>query len=92
MYLVYKESLNNIYKHAAARTVWVNLSTVDHSVKMIIRDDGKGFDPGATTHRNGLNNLKKRVEKWKGRISIHSESGKGSVIEIIMPVNKVLLK
>ncbi|HEX5653998.1 MAG TPA: two-component regulator propeller domain-containing protein [Chitinophagaceae bacterium] len=92
MYLVYKESLNNIYKHAEARTVWVHLSTVDHSVKMVIRDDGRGFDPGAITHRNGLNNLKKRVEKWKGRISIHSESGKGSVIEIIMPVNKVLLK
>lgn len=87
LYLVYKESLNNIYKHAAAQTVWVELSMVDHSVRMLIRDDGKGFDTGITTERNGLNNLKTRVEKWKGKINIHSQQGKGSDIEIVMPVS-----
>jgi len=86
VYLVYKESLNNIYKHAAAQTVWVELSMIGHSVKLMIRDDGKGFNPQATTHRNGLNNLKTRVEKWKGKLMITSLPGKGSGIEIIMPV------
>ncbi len=84
--LVYKESLNNIYKHAAAQTVWVELSMTGHSVKLRIRDDGKGFNPEATTHRNGLKNLKIRVEKWKGKLIITSRPGKGSDIEITMPV------
>jgi ligand-binding sensor domain-containing protein/two-component sensor histidine kinase len=92
LYLVFKESLNNIYKHATAQTVWINLSMIDHSIKLQIRDDGKGFNPEATTHRNGLNNLKTRVEKWKGKLMINSRPGTGSNIEIIMPVVSQLLK
>ena len=86
VYLVYKESLNNIYKHAAAQTVWVELKMPGNSLKLMIRDDGKGFNIEETTHRNGLKNLKTRVEKWKGKLQIASRPGAGSLIEIIMPV------
>ncbi len=85
LYLVYKESLNNIYKHAEANTVWVELSMVKNSVKMLIKDDGKGFMTEQDTHRNGLKNLRARVEKWKGSISIVSQKGNGTDIEIIIP-------
>ncbi|MDZ4796482.1 MAG: two-component regulator propeller domain-containing protein [Bacteroidota bacterium] len=86
IYLLYKESLNNIYKHAGARTVWVDLKLSGNSFTMMIRDDGKGFNTEDITHRNGLKNLKIRVEKWGGKLLITSLAGKGSDIEIIMPL------
>ena len=87
LYLVYKESLNNIYKHATAQSVRITMSMVGNSVKLQIRDDGSGFDPEGISRGNGLNNLRTRVEKWKGKIKIISAPGKGSDIEILMPVN-----
>ncbi len=86
LYLVYKESLSNIYKHAEAKTVRVELSMVKNSVSLVIKDDGKGFITDQFTHRNGLKNLKARVEKWKGSLSIASHKGTGTEIEITMPV------
>ena len=88
IYLVFKESINNIFKHAEAKNVWINLSMVDRCIKLTIRDDGKGFRPEDPTHRNGLNNIKKRVEKWKGKINISSAAQKGSAIEVVLPLNK----
>src|SRR5205085_2403144 len=42
-YLIYKESLNNVYKHAQAKNVWVK-ACFEHDVfKLTIKDDGKGF-------------------------------------------------
>jgi signal transduction histidine kinase len=55
---------------------------------MKIEDDGKGFDTGTLTHRNGLKNLATRVEKWKGNISIQSIKDKGTVIEIKLPLKE----
>ncbi|MDZ4810617.1 MAG: two-component regulator propeller domain-containing protein [Bacteroidota bacterium] len=86
LYLLYKESLNNIYKHAEAKTVWVDLKLSGNSFTLMIRDDGKGFNTKDITHRNGLKNLKTRVEKWEGKLIIISLPGKGSQIEIIMPL------
>jgi signal transduction histidine kinase len=52
---------------------------------MLISDDGIGFDHEGPTHRNGVKNLKSRVEKWKGTIGISSRPGEGTEIEIILP-------
>jgi len=87
LYLVYKETLNNIYKHAAAKNVKVELSILDHFLKLAIEDDGHGFDTSQMTHRNGLKNLKTRVAKWKGKINIESHPEKGTLINIVMSVH-----
>ena len=85
-YLVFKECMNNIYKHASAKNISVSISVKNGILQMHITDDGKGFDPEIITDRNGLKNLKTRVEKWRGIIKINAGTGKGSNIEIMMPV------
>jgi len=85
-YLIYKELLNNIYKHAAARNVWVEINIQKKSIQMIVRDDGRGFDSNQATHRHGLKNLKLRVEKWHGDVTILSKPGVGSRFEISIPM------
>lgn len=86
LYLVFKECMNNIYKHAGAKNISVSILVKNGVLSMNINDDGKGFDPGMITDRNGLKNLKTRVEKWKGILKIHTVAGKGSDIQISMPV------
>lgn len=86
IYLIYKEALTNIYKHAAAENVWVSVKLHGYSLCLVIKDDGKGFDVNLATHRNGLKNIKSRVEKWKGKLIITSDKKYGSTLEAYMPV------
>lgn len=88
VYLIYKEALNNIHKHAAPNNVWVEVAQNHNHLFIHIRDDGKGFDPNSITHRNGLKNLKSRVEKWNGKIHIGSVTGGGTTIDIKIPLKE----
>jgi signal transduction histidine kinase len=53
---------------------------------MTIKDDGKGFDITAATHRNGIKNIRNRIQKWRGTLTINSAEGEGTVTELTMPV------
>jgi len=88
VYLIYKEALTNIHKHAHAKNVWINVFQNQNHLTMQIKDDGKGFVTSSVTHRNGLKNLRSRVEKWNGKIQIGSEAGKGTTIDIKMPLKE----
>jgi signal transduction histidine kinase len=85
IYLVFKEAINNIYKHSAASRVEIELKGDQNCFQMIISDNGKGFDHTIPTSRNGVKNMKTRVSKWKGCISISSGTGRGTTLNIIIP-------
>ncbi|QEC77655.1 sensor histidine kinase [Mucilaginibacter ginsenosidivorax] len=86
IYLVFKEAVNNIYKHAAATHVDISLQSHQNHLQMIIKDNGKGFDTTQPTSRNGIKNMKIRLAKWKGSISILSAIDEGTLLTIIIPV------
>lgn len=88
VYLICKEALNNIRKHARANNVWMEVRKNRNHLFMQIKDDGKGFNPNLITHRNGLKNLRSRVEKWNGDIKIQSQENKGTAIEIKIPLKE----
>jgi len=92
VYLVFKECLNNIHKHAAAKNVCMKIAVTDGVLNMEIQDDGKGFDDGLTIQGNGLQNMRTRVAKWNGDFRITSGSAVGTRIEVKMPVKSSLLK
>jgi signal transduction histidine kinase len=54
---------------------------------MSINDDGKGFDTNTVTHRNGIKNIHNRIEKWKGKVSVKSMYGKGTMTEVSIPLS-----
>ena len=81
IFLIYKELLNNIHKHAEATEVDIHLSFEAHQLIMAISDNGKGFDKNAPTHRNGLKNLSSRVARWKGNITMDTDT-QGTRIKI----------
>ncbi len=86
IYLIYKEAMNNIIKHASAGNVWINLKGQNRKLYLNIKDDGKGFEPDEKSHGNGLKNIRYRAEKWKGNVQIETAKGKGTIIEIIIPL------
>ena len=86
VYLIYKEALTNIHKHAQPNNIWIEVTQNQNHLFIQIKDDGKGFNTTLITHRNGLNNLRSRVEKWNGKIRIESKEHKGTIIEIRIPL------
>jgi len=85
-YLIYKELLRNILRHAEASEVHIRIRGEHHFLWMEINDNGQGFDPQAPSERHGLQSIKGRVAKWKGHLSIDSSAGQGTLIKVGLPV------
>jgi ligand-binding sensor domain-containing protein len=85
LFLVYKEAINNIQKHAQASIVDINLTREKKYLCLTVADNGKGFDVVQPTYRNGLKNMCNRVEKWKGRFTILSSPNQGTTITVWLP-------
>jgi signal transduction histidine kinase len=82
MYLIVKEAINNLIKYSEATQASVHFSQEKKSILISVSDNGKGFDPTATTSRNGLKNMQIRAKEIRGNINIESEMGKGSEITL----------
>jgi signal transduction histidine kinase/ligand-binding sensor domain-containing protein len=79
-YLMFKEALHNIVKHAAATFVEIQLRCDSTNLTCTIRDDGKGFDPSAASHGSGLGLMRTRAQRHRGQLSIDATPGKGTTI------------
>ena len=84
LYLIYKEAMNNILKHAGANNIWINMEWLSGKLHLKIKDDGKGYNPSANSYGNGLKNILARSEKWKGSTAIETSPGNGTLIEIVL--------
>lgn len=82
IFLFYKECLNNIVKHAAAKTVNIEIRSIGRGFVLTIADDGKGFNPNSHTSGLGLKNLRGRADQLKGELVVSSEPGKGTRISL----------
>ena len=81
LFLVIKEALHNVVKHAEARRVDFSLDWSGELLTGMIRDDGKGFDASRSPGRgNGLPGMRKRMEEIGGTYSIDSMQGGGTLI------------
>lgn len=92
LYLIFKEAVNNIYKHASASVVEIKLLALQNNFILNIKDNGKGFDTSLPTARNGIKNIVKRAKKWKGTAAINSSPDEGTSIIVSMPVINKSLK
>jgi signal transduction histidine kinase len=86
IYLLHKEAVNYISRHAGAKQVSIQIAIEHNQLFMRIKDDGKGFDTNAASHRHGLKGMKERVKKWKRKIIVESGVGIGTKIEVSVPV------
>jgi signal transduction histidine kinase len=91
LYRVAQEALTNAAKHADAQNVWVNLTRQDGSIRLRVRDDGRGFEgsvsplPGSADHV-GLATMRERVGALGGSFSLTSVSGGGTLLDVTVPI------
>jgi signal transduction histidine kinase len=81
-----QEATTNIAKHAKARHVSLALREVDGQTVLRISDDGVGFDVSqALRSAHGLAGMRFRVHAESGRMSVESQPGVGTTIEVWLP-------
>lgn len=81
-YLIFKEAMNNAAKYAECSTVHAEINYSMGKVKMVIRDNGKGFDKQLPRQGNGLTNMRQRAAQMKGQLTIQSTPGGGTVVTL----------
>ncbi|MES2778150.1 MAG: ATP-binding protein [Bacteroidota bacterium] len=88
LYRIVQELVNNTIKHAGARQVIIQLVKENNRVSITVEDDGHGFDTALLTSGKGIgwSNISSRVEYLKGEMELHSTPGKGTSINIYVPL------
>lgn len=95
IFRIIQEILQNIIKHADANKIDVFIINGTQSLKVIIRDDGKGFNPkshyeGEPTFGLGIRNMNSRAALIGGSVLIESEPGIGTTVTVEVPVSSTL--
>ena len=90
IFMVAKESLNNIVKHSHATEVEIIAQLTNQNLSITIEDNGVGFDIKNYQAGNGLHNMKSRIVAAGGSFEINSNLKKGTRITISIPLAKVL--
>jgi signal transduction histidine kinase len=87
VFLVVKETLHNIAKHADCNTVTISIMHVARKIAITIADDGRGFELNNTrAFGNGLVNMQARIHNISGRYTIVSSPGTGTITTIELTV------
>ncbi len=95
LFLTVKEALNNIVKHAAATEVMIQIAIERGKLILMIRDNGKGFAQDSATNcaessalRNGLPNMRKRIESIAGMIEWESLPERGAAVKLTIDLGR----
>ena len=88
LYRVLQEGFQNISKHSKAREARVVLQDSPEGIRLSVRDSGIGFDARQVGGKGaiGLSSMRERVRLVNGTLSIVSEPGKGTEIQVSVPV------
>ncbi len=99
LFLAYKEALNNVVKHAAASEVRIGFELQESSLRLVVEDNGKGFDPATVTGEpesgsgrfsggNGLESMTRRMVEIRGQCQIVSSLNRGTTVTFSLFVRR----
>lgn len=86
LFLIFKEAVNNTAKYSHCTTAEVILKFENQRLRMIVADNGQGFDVSSADGGNGLGNMQKRAELLKGVVEINSQLNLGTTVILDIPV------
>lgn len=78
LWMIFKEMLTNIVRHSKAERVDIIIDTEGQVFKIVMQDDGIGFDSESETFGNGLKNISNRAKSIGARIFLDSEPNMGT--------------
>jgi two-component system NarL family sensor kinase len=91
LYRIAQEALQNVVKHAEATTALVRLGPSEEGVRLVVTDDGQGFDEDTIAgaedrHSYGLVGIRERAELIGARLTITTRPGTGTSVEVTVPM------
>ena len=97
IYYIVREALTNIYKHAKASTISICMFSFEGHIYISIADDGKGMAKGASLasrgsgYHQGVIGMRERAALLGGRVTLDSVPGKGTRVDIDIPLSNGLM-
>jgi two-component system, NarL family, sensor histidine kinase UhpB len=91
VYRIVQEALTNIARHARAKNASILLEHRADSLRLIVEDDGVGFDPSLLKYGEtnlGLQGIRERANLLNGKLMIESQSGSGTSLFVEIPINE----
>lgn len=85
IFLIFKETIANVARHARASNVRVALAREGAGLRLEVHDDGRGFDPAQPGQGNGLPGLRRRAAALGAALAIESAPGRGTRVALIVP-------
>ena len=93
-----QEAINNAIKYSEAEIIEVFLRQSENDLTIMVKDAGKGFDPKIVEARSvniesgrGFFNMYERTEYVNGRLEIISDPGKGTTVQLTVPMRNAVL-
>ena len=84
--LAVKEALNNALKHSGAAEIFATIGFQNSLLRIVITDHGSGFSTELVSSGNGLPNLKQRMARVNGSVSVKSGAGEGTTVTFEVPI------
>jgi signal transduction histidine kinase len=88
LFRMIQEALSNARKHGRARSVKVAFEKQDSLARVVIQDDGDGFDPGAVEGGFGLRFMRERAAELGGSVEVQSAPGEGTRVVVVLPLRR----
>ncbi len=89
---IIQEALMNVRKHAQATRVTIKISVFKNKLKMVIKDNGVGFNPKLILKKNtrhyGILTMQERAHLIDGELTVTSRPGKGTIVKGFFPLGK----
>lgn len=86
IFLIFKEAINNAVKYSDCTKLIISILQVEHTLKLTIEDNGRGFQASTVKQGNGLRNMKERATQLHGDFMLSSGEGQGTVIRVSCPL------
>jgi ligand-binding sensor domain-containing protein/signal transduction histidine kinase len=86
IFLIFKESVNNLIKHSGCRVADIEFQVVDEALVLRVSDDGRGFDLARESDGHGVMSMKERAASIGGRLELTSEVGRGTTLILQVPL------
>jgi signal transduction histidine kinase len=86
LYMIFKETVNNLAKHSRASLVSIRFVLAEKKLIMVVSDNGVGFDTRAFLVTNGIRNMQERAQSHRWKLDIQSGSGAGTTITLMAQI------
>jgi signal transduction histidine kinase len=88
LYRTAQEGLTNAQRHARATCVTLTVEPTADSIRLIIHDDGIGFDPASRASGIGLHGMREQANHLRGHLEIDSRPGQGTTLTLTLPLRE----